>query len=1195
MLVKEMFKKPIDRPISAVVKPGKTNPDILKQELEEYVVTKQMQKQFKDFFSAYQKGIDGNTDEIGVWISGDYGSGKSHMLKMLSYILSNNKIHDKYPIDYFLDDNKIDDQMTIAQMKKAFQTSTDSILFDIDAKSKNSGRKDKRVLINTFMTVFNEHLGYCSSNPYVAELERELEKQDKYDEFKTKYSELTNKMWEESRHSFGFIKGKVAKVLTEINFMDEVSAKAWIESTKIPYAIEIEGFAKLVKKYIDKKENNHHIVFFVDEVSQYIGQNTDLLLNLQTLVHQLGIYCSGKAWVVVTSQVAINQFSNNIEHDYSKIQGRFDTKIILNSADVAQVIKKRILDKNETAKETLKVIYEQKEAVLRNMITFNDTAEKKFYKNSIDFYEVYPFIPYQFDIISLVIKAIKANSTSGKYQSQGERSMLALFKFSAESLMQSEDDALVSLNKFYEPLSKDLDNIYSSVIDNAYKNTKINPNGDEKCFNVEVLKVLLMIKHVDQINKNIDNITTLMISKIDDDRFILREKVTQALDILTKQTLIQKDGDVYIFLTNQEQEVERMIENQDVESSEITTKISSEIFDSIYAKNKYTYPEYNNRYVFSFYKEVDGHKYRELIYDIGVSIVTPMSEYCGQDKALRMMSSDGKVVYISLPDDDLFIKEIRQALKIEKFLTCKEARNLPRSEEITAVKSREMGEHRGRAARALEEALKNAQYYVNSDRLNNSTKDFKAMLKFALGKVVSLIYSKLYYMTAPKDDIDIRNLFKNNLAKQIVLKGKPAENENAIRDLMEYINLKTRSHAKISMKDIKDKFKRAPYGFLDVDIEWLIAKCFKDGRLEFTVSGNSVSLINETPEKIIDFITKKMYTEKLLLSPKTIINPKHVKVMKKISKELFKSELTMEDTDAMVVQFNKNSHNFNDKVNKLLVEYRLGKYPSKKILELGKSLFEQTLNIKSANEVFEYVFKKQDDYTDFGEDFAHVKLFFEGNQKKMWESLINLITIYTDSKNYFVNSELEAVVSKMKRILSMASPYYHIKELPELCEKFRNLYNNDLDKELEPVIKQIEIAHTRVSSRLKETDFTNEFIGRYNKAFSDLKDKAKCCNNIKDVNGFKLEADSLKKRFLVEIDREVAKRLPPKPIATEGNHEIKSITPPVVRRKTLYVSDVYNNSSWQIKNEKDLEAYLEQIRKKIKVELKDDVIINIEF
>src|SRR5690625_1364765 len=101
MLLKEMFAKDIDRDIRGVIKADQTNEEDVYQELNEYVVTKELHKHFSKFYENYLKGVDGKTDKVGVWISGFFGSGKSHFLKILSYLLKNDPVKGEEPIDFF--------------------------------------------------------------------------------------------------------------------------------------------------------------------------------------------------------------------------------------------------------------------------------------------------------------------------------------------------------------------------------------------------------------------------------------------------------------------------------------------------------------------------------------------------------------------------------------------------------------------------------------------------------------------------------------------------------------------------------------------------------------------------------------------------------------------------------------------------------------------------------------------------------------------------------------------------------------------------------------------------------------------------------------------------------------------------------------------------------------------------------------
>lgn len=189
MRIADMFAKPIDRDIKGVIKVGQDDAANVFQELDEYVVTKELSKHFRDFFTSYKKGITGHTDKMGVWISGFFGSGKSHFLKILSYLLENREVQGKRAIEFFTDGNKIEDPMVIADIHLAGNISTDVILFNIDSKSEATSKSNKDAIIDVFMKVFNEMQGFCGSLPFLADLERKLTEDEQYAAFISKFAE----------------------------------------------------------------------------------------------------------------------------------------------------------------------------------------------------------------------------------------------------------------------------------------------------------------------------------------------------------------------------------------------------------------------------------------------------------------------------------------------------------------------------------------------------------------------------------------------------------------------------------------------------------------------------------------------------------------------------------------------------------------------------------------------------------------------------------------------------------------------------------------------------------------------------------------------------------------------------------------------------------------------------------------------
>ena len=1217
MQIKDMFAKKIDREIQGVIIVGQGEETNVSQELEEYVVTRELQKHFADFFNAYKKSIDGNTPKMGVWISGFFGSGKSHFLKILSYLLDNKLVGDKHAIDYFIDDKKITDNKVLSDMQLAANIPADVVLFNIDSKSESNGKQNKDAIVNVFLKVFNEMQGFCGSMPHIADLERRLVEVGRFDEFKEAFEDEYGDPWEESRKDFDFIQDSVVDALVSMDYMSEAAARNWCEKAIEPYTISIEDFAKRVKAYIDSKEENHHVVFLVDEIGQYIGDDSKLMLNLQTVTEELGKECLGRAWVIVTSQQDIDSITKVKGNDFSKIQGRFDTRLSLSSANVDAVIKKRILDKTDTAAQTLRLLYEQKATIIKNLIVFNDSAEKKLYADENDFTESYPFVPYQFNLLASVLTSIRTHGASGKHLSEGERSMLALFKESASTLKEKEMGIIVPFHRFYDALENFLDHSHKGVISKAYSNSYINPDQkDSDVFAINVLKTLFMIKYVMEIESNIDNITSLMIENIDDDRIELKGKVEEAIKILMSQMLVQKNGNLYVFLTDEEQEINNEIEKENVEMSEVITKISEMIFEDIFTEKKYRYPEFGGRYSFSFNQIVDDRPYKSnQTCDIGLRILTPWYDGGMDDATLRMMSGQCREVLVVLPNDDEFLTEMRAYLKIEGFLRKNTSAKLAKYEEIKETKRVEMRERNDNAKLYLTEGLKEATIYVNGDIARLSSKEVNNKISEAIGRLVQTVFHKLSYIDTAMGESDIRKLLQSTNQMQMQLGGGTVANTHALDDVQGYIAMNSRNHMKTSMKSVKDRFMKAPYGFVEDDINWLVACLFKRGDLSFNVNGISVNLNNKSEDDIISYITKKAFVEKLLMEERVRVSEKDKKAVRDVMKEVFNTTVTTEDEDSIMKDFQRSSSNMINEMDKLEVYYKQYDYPGKNVIDTGKRLLKSVIQISGALEFFSYVSKYRETFFDMAEDYEPVKTFFNGEQQNIFKRSLDMLAIYDDSKTYIVDRELEEVIEKMRSILKQDKPYKNIPQLPELRERFMERYSNILEEQSEPVKDSIKQDRSRVLEVLNTKSYKDEKLARYTNAFDELLDGAEQCNNISTLRSFADKADALKLRLLNEmteednrIAQEVAKRL--KIEQEKRNEEAKQRGEEVkaeafiedvkqefkVRTtKNISIKTVAKTASWRLESSEDIEKYLAILRENLLKEIKEDTIINIEL
>lgn len=1198
MEIKNIFAKPIDRDIKGVIKVGQDDNANIKQELEEYVVTRELQKHFSDFFASYKRGINGNTDKMGVWISGFFGSGKSHFLKILSYLLANKEVDGKTAFEYFEEDNKIADPMVLADMRVASTVPTDVVLFNIDSKSEVNGKQSKVAIVSVLQNVFNEMQGFSGSNPFLADLERKLSYEGKLDLFKERFEESFGSEWVEARNDFDFIQDDVVEVLADIGFMSEEAGRNWCEKAIGEYPYKVEAFAKLVKEYLDRKGSNHHIVFLIDEIGQYIGDDSKLMLNLQTVTEDLGTACLGKAWIIVTSQQDIDSITKTKGNDFSKIQGRFDTRLSLSSANVDEVIKKRILEKNEAGKQTLELLYDDKATVIKNLILFNDGVEKKLYSGRENFADVYPFIPYQFNLLASVLTSIRTHGASGKHLAEGERSMLALFKESAVKIMETEAGNIVPFNLFYDALEQFLDHSHKGVISRAWDNEYLNPTHEKECFDVNVLKTLFMIKYVKEIKANVENITSLMVSNINDDRMALSAKVEEALKRLVRQTLVQKNGDIYVFLTDEEQEINRAIESQNVDSSEVINKVSELIFDDLYDEKKYRYPAFNGRYAFAFNQLVDDKPYKaNQNNDITLKILTPNSDELADDATLRLLSGQGSNVLVVLPDDRSFLDEIRSALQIEKFIRYDATNAITKFETIKEAKKVEMRERNAAAKLFLSESLKAATIYVSGDKVQTNSKDITIRINEAIGKLVSTVYHKLSYIDTAMSESDIRAMFKSNNGQLTLGNIKDTANELALKEVRDYIAMNTQRHTKTSMKTLLDRYTKAPYGFVEADVQWLVAKLFKDGDIALFVNNEAVTLLSKTEEEIVRYLTRKEFNEKLMSETKVRANEKQKKAVKEVMKELFGITPSSEDDDAMMKSFLGYADKLKIELDKLNIYYATqSKYPGKQVVDSGKKLMANVLQMKYSKEFFNAIDTNKDEYLDFAEDYEPVKKFFAGDQKGIFDKAIKLMGIYEDSKTFVVNSEIEKVVSDVNDIMKNRNPYGQIFRLPELLDDFISLYSALLQDMQKPVDNAIQDARKRVFDELEGKLCHDVLKDKFIRLFQEISNKAETCNNVATLQNIKIEADALKVRCLNEIASEEA-RLTPVDSVDDGEDDDVPPTPstPIKKRKTISIKSVNNASSWQIETEEDVRRYIAELEKKLIDSLEDDTIINVEF
>lgn len=596
-MIRDMFADDINRKINGVIKVDQAADDVIEQELNEYVITRELKKHFITFFNYYGDAFDQPTADMGVWISGFFGSGKSHFLKMLSYLLENKEVKGIRSVERFRKKFE-DDPATFMLIDRATKGQTETILFNIDIEGFSN--KDKTAVLRVFAKMFYNHLGFYGENLKVAMMERYIDQQGKTEEFRRVFEEKKGKPWLEMRRAFAFNGKFIIPTLMEVLDMSEDDAKTWFND-KTATEISIAQLVEDMKAYVDTKPANFRLLFMIDEVGQYVGTDTDMLLNLQSLTEKIGSECEGKIWVICTGQEAIDEIIKVRADEFSRIQARFKTRLSLSSSSVDEVIQKRILKKKSEATTDLETVYEQNDSVLRNLFSFSGSIlDIKGYSGPREFTENFPFVPYQFIIMQKVFAEIRKHGNSGKHLSGGERSMLSGFQEAAQKIQEKDEYALVPFFRFYDTVHTFLDGSIRRVIERCQKAAD-NGDGIEQQ-DVDVLKLLYLIRYIDDIPSNLDNIVILMADDIRVDKIIMREAVRGCLDRLMSQNYIGRTGDTYNFLTDEEQDIQREIRDTNVDTASIVERIAQMIYGDIFTTKKFRYGKYD----FAFDQMVDG-------------------------------------------------------------------------------------------------------------------------------------------------------------------------------------------------------------------------------------------------------------------------------------------------------------------------------------------------------------------------------------------------------------------------------------------------------------------------------------------------------------------------------------------------------------------------------------------------------------
>ncbi len=1017
MLIRDMFQERINRKINGVIKVDQDAEDVIDQEVREYVITKELKRHFISFFDYYSDAFENPTADMGVWISGFFGSGKSHFLKMLSYILENKEVKRTKTVERFRE-KFADDPATFMLIDKATKGPTETILFNIDIEG--SINKDKTAVLRVFAKMFYNHLGFYGENLKVAMLEKYVEQSGKTEDFRRVFEQKKGQPWFDQRKAFGFNGKYIVPTLMEVLGMSEEDAKNWFND-KSAVEFSIARLVDDIKAYVASKPKNFRLVFMIDEVGQYVGTDTDMLLNLQSLTEKLGSECEGKVWVVCTGQEAIDEIIKVRSDEFSRIQARFKTRLSLSSSSVDEVIQKRILRKKQEVEPKLEEIYNANDSALSNLFSFKDSKlDIKGYSGPKEFSVNYPFVPYQFIIMQIVFAEIRKHGNSGKHLSGGERSMLSGFQEAAQKVQDRDEYTLVPFYLFYDTVHSFLDSSIRRVIERCQK--AADTGAGIEPFDVNILKLLYLVRYVDDIKATVDNLVILMADDIRTDKIILRESIRKSLDRLLSQNYIGRTGDRYNFLTDEEQEIQDQIKNRTkVDTSAIVERISQMVYGDIFTTKKFHY----GRYDFAFDQMVDGVTSGAVTGGMKLRLLTVATDAAEKNEIRLMAMSTGQAIVVL--SETPYYEALESAMKIRKYVKQQNVAQLPKSvQDIIRNQQDEAGRYEQAAMDALKKAIEDAEFYVDGEHLPIKSGDAKSKIDQALEYLVAHVYSELDLITknAETDEDIVEILTEPNLSGA-------TDNMDAAAKVEEYLEMQYNKNLPTSMADIQTRYQAIPYGWREIDVAAVVALLIHDQKITVKYAGNT---IQPSDPKLPNMLRKKTEIGKTIVSKRQSVTAANMKEARDFLRDYFDVMDVPDDEDGMIAFIVEKFSAQKAHYEALQAKYEGKKYPDKALVDRAIELMNAVLSQQKDNiALVSAVIKKEDDLYENKDAMQNVEAFFK-SQVQVFDAAVKMLDDLSNELDYLSHEEEANNALNRIRLLVVVQTKFDYKCVPELNE-----------------------------------------------------------------------------------------------------------------------------------------------------------------
>jgi DNA replication protein DnaC len=685
-------------------------------------------------------------------------------------------------------------------------------------------------------------------------------------------------------------------------------------------------------------------------------------------------------------------------------------------------------------------------------------------------------------------------------------------------------------------------------------------------------------------------VDVLMIDDIHTDKIALRASIAASLERLLSQNYISRNGDTYAFLTDEEQDIAIDIKNTPVDSAQIVQSISQTVYGEIYPAKKYKYGKYD----FAYDQYVDETLNGASTGGMRLRIVTVASDlHDAGNQRLIMDSQVNNEAVVVLSENTPYFDELEQAMKIRKYVKQRNVSQMPESiQRIIRDRNDEARKLESHARSLIEKAIVEGKFYVHGEILDLKYGSAKDKLDEAMKSLVESVYSKLNMVNQFVDsDADILAIL-NGAYEEVGFTGLGANNEDALNEISQWLELQNQKMLKTSMGDVQRRYQAIPYGWKEIDIAALIARLIVQQKIQINYGG---AVVGKEERRLVDFLRKKTEIDKAIVARRIAPSEELIRKGVNFLRDYLGAMDIPSDEDGLIRFVLNTFETKQSHYQKLLDEfYSKERYPEKETVTAARDLMNDVLSQRKDNvALLKRMVQRQDDLLDSAEDMEGVEMFFKAQRTVFDDAKKRLASILKERDYFAADADTLNVISTMSTILAIPKPYSRIGELPELVQKVKTAYDSLLDMKREEVAENIRQCMQDVHQLASEARDAGALLRQADDHFVNKREAVKTATSLTELDAMITQLlnykDTICRRMEVMTASRQQEAQKPTPAAPA-----KPGTPAPKPPKIMTVRRYDLCSVKRLQNKEDIDKYVEVIREKLMKTLEscDGVQIN---